>query len=152
MTKTNLEASDALSILCQQDSPEPSVVVIRRCTNTFTFPCKPLGSSTLMSGLSLGVLLPLSSLWTAYAYKGYFHTLKNERLLPHRGGMGYKVYPYTQEVLWKALKKGTGSLNQCHYQFLVCSPSPYRRRHTNQGRIRLQWVRLQPSPSMIAGL
>ena len=32
--QSNIEASDALSALCQLDLPEPSVVVVRRYTNT----------------------------------------------------------------------------------------------------------------------
>ena len=32
--QNKMEASDALSALCQWDPPEPSVVVIRRYTNT----------------------------------------------------------------------------------------------------------------------
>ena len=32
--QNKMEASDALSVLCQHDSPEPSVVVVRRYTNT----------------------------------------------------------------------------------------------------------------------
>ena len=42
--QAKMEASDALSTLCQCDLPEPSVVVVRRYTNT---PHIPQGSSHL---------------------------------------------------------------------------------------------------------
>ena len=60
------EASDALSALHQQDSPEASVVVVRKYTNT---PYIPLGTSQLLylddSNLSRGTSstqLPLDCL------------------------------------------------------------------------------------------
>ena len=40
--QNKMEASDALSALCQHDSPQPTVVVIRRYTNT---PYIPQGTS-----------------------------------------------------------------------------------------------------------
>ena len=50
-----------------------------------------------MSIHSLGVLPPSSSLWSAYA---------SEVLLPSKEGeMESKIYPYTQEVLWKRSEK-----------------------------------------------
>ena len=36
--EAKMEASDAISALCQWDSPEPSVVVVRRYTNTLYIP------------------------------------------------------------------------------------------------------------------
>ena len=56
--------------------PQPRVVVVRRYTNT---PYIPWRTSQLLyldvSTLS-GVLPPSISLWTAYAYESYFHTLR----------------------------------------------------------------------------
>ena len=104
--QSKMEASDALSALYQWDSPEPSVMVVRRYTNT---PYIPWGTSwllyldvsTLSGGSSAQFPLDCLCLWRLLPYS------KTEVLLPHKeGGMGYKVYPYTWEVLWKSSKEG----------------------------------------------
>ena len=60
--QNKMEASKALFMLHHCDYPEPSIVVIRRYTNTFTFFEEPLGSSTSMSVVSLGhFLYPIPS-------------------------------------------------------------------------------------------
>ena len=99
--QTKLEASDELSTLCQCNSPNPSVVVVRRYTNT---PYIPWGTSQLLyldvstlSGSTSSVQFPLDCLhlWRLLSYS------KTEVLLPcEEGGMESKVYPYTQKVLW----------------------------------------------------
>ena len=94
-----MEASDALAALWQCNSPQPSVVVIRRHTNTpyIFYP----NISSLSSGTS-----PSSPLWTAYTSDGYSNT-QTEVLLHHEEGMArFRVYPHTREVLWKGSKEG----------------------------------------------
>ena len=110
--QAKIEASKALSALCQCDSPEPSVVVVRRFTNS---PFLPLGSfgflyldMTTLSGGASSAQFPLDQLCLC-------------RLLPYsdtkvvlpweEGEEGLKVYPFFQESLSNAY------LIQYYYQF-----------------------------------
>ena len=138
--QTKMEASDALSALCQCDLPETSVVVGRRYTNTpyilpRNFLLLYLDVSTLSRGVS-SAQFPLDCLHLQRLLP-YF---KTEALLPHEEGkMGFKVYPYTWEVLWKISKE------EHHLSIPVLllipphplSPCPSRRRHLHAGRIGL---------------
>ena len=102
-----MEASDALSALHQHNSPKPSVVVIRRYTNTPYIPQETswllyLNVSTLSGGTS-SIQFPLDHLCI-------------QRLLPYsktkvhlpceEGETRFKVYPHTWEVLWKSSEEG----------------------------------------------
>ena len=91
------------SALCQCESLEPSVEVVRRYANT---PYIPQGTSwllyldlsTLPKGVASTQFPPdCLHLWRLLPYS------KTEVLLPHKGGeIGIKVYPYTWEVLWES--------------------------------------------------
>ena len=86
--------------------PKPSVVVVRRYTNTPSIPqgiskLLYLDASTLSGGAS-SIRFPLDSLhiWRLLLYS------KTKVLLPHEEEvMGSKVYPHTQKVLWKSSKE-----------------------------------------------
>ena len=90
--QAKMEASDALSALCQHDSPEPSVVVVRRYTNT---PYIPWGTShfvhldvSTLSGDASSAQFPLDWL--------HLHRLlpfsESKVVLPHEEGeVGLKV-------------------------------------------------------------
>ena len=105
--QTKIEASEALSALCQHSLPEPSVVIVRRYTNS-SYP--PQGSfnflyldvSTLSGGAS-SAQFPLDRLCL-------------HRLLPHsdtevvlpweEGEEGLKVYPFFWETFVAKLRGG----------------------------------------------
>ena len=60
-----------------------------------------LNVSTISGGPSSA-----SSIWSTYASKGYFHTLRLRCFyLVKWKGMESKVYPYIWEVLWKRAKE-----------------------------------------------
>ena len=101
--QAKIEASDALSALYQCDPPDPSVVVVRRYTNTpyilWGSSCLPyLEVSTLSEGTS-STQLPL-------------YWLHLHRLLPfsdtevvlhwEEGEMGLKVFLHFWEALWQS--------------------------------------------------
>ena len=105
--QNKMEASDALSTLCQCDSPEPSIVVKRKYTNTPLPQCQ----------YSPGALPPSSSLWTTYASEGYFHTPRPRcSYFMKKGRLGLKYTPTPERFYGKPSKRGTISLTQCHYQ------------------------------------
>ena len=101
--QAKMETSDALSVLHQYDTPVTSVAVVRRYTNT---PYIPLGTShflyidmSTLSGGASSAQFPLA--WLC------LHRLlpfsEAEVVLPHdEGEVGLKVYPHSQEVLWKS--------------------------------------------------
>ena len=100
--QSKMEASDALSALCQCDSLEPSVVVVRRYTNT---PYIPWGFSHLpyldVNTLSRG----------ASSAQFLVDQLHLCRLLPfsdtevvfpqEEGEIGLKVFPHFWKALWQ---------------------------------------------------
>ena len=116
-----MEASEVLTTLHQHDSPEPSVFMVRRYTNTpfilwGTFSLLYLNVSDLPRGAS-SVQFPLNHLhlWKLLPYS------KTGVLLPYKEGeMGYRTYPLFQEVLWKCSKES------CHLSNPVSlsMPSP----------------------------
>ena len=104
--QNKIEACDALSALCQCDSHVSSVVVVRKYTNT---PYIPQGTARLLyldvstlSGNPSSVQFPLEYL----CLQRLPPYSKTKVLLPCKdGGMESKIYPYTQEVLWKRSKE-----------------------------------------------
>ena len=119
--QNKMEACDALSALCQHDSPEPRVVVVWRYTNTLYI---PQGTTRLLyldiSALSRGptsVQFPLGYL----CLQRLLPYSKNEVLLPYKeGGMDSKCTPTPRRFYGKDLKRSTAFLTQYHYQ----SPHP----------------------------
>ena len=101
--QAKMEASDAHCTLHQCDSVKPSVVVVRRNTNT---PCIPWGSSHFLyldvSSLTRGtssVQFPLDQLClcSLLPYSDI------EVVLPQKEGeVGLKVFPYFREALWQS--------------------------------------------------
>ena len=143
--KAKIEASDAHSTLCQHDSLEPGVVVVRRYTNTSYI---PHGSShflyldvSTLSRVASSVQFPLGQLCLC-------------RLLPYsdieevlsweEGKVGLKVFPYFQKVLWQSLEE-EHCLSNLISLSVPLSASPSRKEHPDEGRIRLS-----PSPQMLA--
>ena len=103
--QVKMEASEVLDTLHQHDSPEPSVSVVRRYTNT---PFIPQGTSRLLylnvSDIPRGASSTQFPLNCLYLWKMLSYS-KTEVLLPHEEGeMGYRTYPISQEVLWKCSK------------------------------------------------
>ena len=99
-----MEGSDALSILCQCDSPEPSVVVVRRYINTPYIP----------RGTSQPLYLEVSTLSRdASSVQFPLEDLHLQRLLPHskikvllthkKGEMGLRYTPAPKRFYAKAL-------------------------------------------------
>ena len=101
-----MEASDALSAIHQCDSPEPSIVVVRRYTKT---PYISWGTSqflylyvSTLPGNTSSAQFPLDHLhlWRSLPYS------KTKVFFPHEEGeMGFQVYTHTWEVLWKNSKE-----------------------------------------------
>ena len=96
--QAKMEAFDALSTLHQYDSPEKSMVVVRRSP---TLPISPVGP-------------PISPTWTWGTSSAQFPLdwLHLCRLLPfsdtevvcpqEEGEMGLNMFPYFQEALWQS--------------------------------------------------
>ena len=105
--QSKMEASHALSALHQHNSPESSVVVIRRYTNTPYIPQKTswllyLNVSTLFGGAS-SIQFPLDHL----CIQRLLPYSKTKVLLPcEEGETRFKVYPHTREVLRKSSEEG----------------------------------------------
>ena len=140
--QTKMEASDALSTLCQHDSPEPSVVVVRRYTNTPYIPWETsqllyLDVNTLSGGTSsVQFYLDHLYLWTLLPYS------KTEVLLRQEDGeIGFKVYPHTWDSREKLQRGALPLWPSVIINPLICSPASSIRRHSDRGR-----TGLQPSP------
>ena len=133
-----VEASKVLSTLHQHDSPELSVVVVRRFTNPPYLPQRSFGFlyldiTTLFGGASC-VQFSLDQL--------HLH-----RLLPYSntkvflpwevGEKGLKVYPSSRRPCGKAQRRSIAYPIQYYYQFPCHHPSPLRRRIPDGGRIYL---------------
>ena len=134
-----MEASDALSALHQCDSLEPSVVVVRRYTNT---PYILQGNSWLLyldvSTLS-EALPPFSSLWTAYAYESYFHTPRLRcSYFMKRKILGFKDTPHQTGSMEKLLRGVLPPWPSATINPLIWSPPSSSRSHSDRGRTRLQ--------------
>ena len=106
MTKTKWRHPMFSSHYASGTSSEPSVVVVRRYTNTPYIPWRTFQllylDVTTLSQVLLLLSCPLDHLcqWRLLPY------CKTEVLIHwEEGGMGYKVYPYTWEVLWKSSKE-----------------------------------------------
>ena len=101
--QAKMENSDAISTLHHCDLPQPSVIVVRRYTNT---PYIPWGTScflyldvSTLSGCTSSTQFPLD--WLHLCRLLPFS--KAEVILPcEEGEMGFKMYPHSQEVLWKS--------------------------------------------------
>ena len=88
--QNKMEASNTLAALCQCDSPEPSVVVVKRCTNT---PYIPQGTFCLL-------YLDVSTLsWGASSTQFLLDHLHLWRLLPYSRT---EVLLPCEVVLWKS--------------------------------------------------
>ena len=138
-----MEASNALSTLLQCDSSEPSVVVVRRYTNT---PYIPQGSSLLLYlhwALSLGVLPPPNSHWTTYVYADYSPSLTLRWSCLKKGERcGWKCFPPFERLCGKAQMRITTSLTQICCQSLCWPPIPIKKRVPRWSE---HWVFTQPS-------
>ena len=103
--QVKMEAPDALCALCQCNSLEPSVVVVRRYTST---PYIPWGTSCFLYW-DVGTLWGASSVqfpldWLHLC--GILPFLGMECLLPcEEGEVGLKLYPFSWELLWKSSKE-----------------------------------------------
>ena len=125
-----MEASEVLNALHQHDSPDPSVFMVRRYTNTPFIPWVTsrllyLNVSDLPRGTSFAQF-PLNHLhlWKLLPYS------KTEVLLSHEEGeTGYRTYPLSQGVLWKCSKE------PCHLSNPVSlsMPSPAPPPHLEEG-------------------
>ena len=104
--QAKMEACDALSTLCQCDSSEPSVVVVRRYSN---IPYIPWGTSHslyldmgTLSGGSCSPQLPLDRLCLHWLIP----FSRTKVLLPHEEGEeGLDKYPHFPEILWKSAEE-----------------------------------------------
>ena len=143
--QAKMEAPDSLSALHQCDLPEPSMVVVRRYTNT---PYIPQGTShflyldmSTLSGCTSSAQFPLDwLLWLLYA--GCCLSLRLRWSCLVKRGVGLKVYPHSWEVLWKSPKRNTASLTQFHCQ------SPHLLSFLIKNRVlrqRKNWAITQPS-------
>ena len=97
--QAKIEACDALSTLHQRDSSEPSVVVVRRYSNT---PYIPTGMShslyldvDSLSGGASSTQFPLDRLCLCWIIP----FTRNEVLLPHEEGE--ESTPHLPEILWE---------------------------------------------------
>ena len=112
--QAKMETSEALSALHQHELPEPSMVVVRRYTNT---PYIPQGTScflyldvSTLSGGASSAQFPLD--WQCLCRLLPFS--ETDVILPHEEGvMGLKVFPHSPEVLWQS------SEEECHPTDLV---------------------------------
>ena len=122
--KTKVEASEAVSALHQCNSPEPSVVVVRRFTNS---PYLPWGS---FGFLYLDVTTLFGGTSSAQFPLDWLHLCKllpysdTEVVLPQEGEEGLKVYPFFWRPYGKTQRKSTAYLIQYYYWF-PHHPHPY---------------------------
>ena len=104
--QAKVETSKALFALCQHDSLEPSVVVVRRYTNSLYLPWGPFSFlylyMTTLSGGTSSAQFPMD--WLCLCR---LHPYSNTKvvLLGEEGEEGLKVYPFFQETLWKSSKE-----------------------------------------------
>ena len=104
--EAKMEPSDVLSALCWWDSSEPTMVVLKRYTNT---PYIPQGTSWLLfldvsmhQGGNFSTQFPLHQLWLCRLIP----LSANEVVLPwEKEEVGYKLYPYFQQELWPSLEE-----------------------------------------------
>ena len=127
--QSKMEVSDALSVLCQHNLLEPSVVIVRRYTNT---PYIPWGSSHLLyldvstlSGGASSAQFPLD--WLCLPRLLPFSD--TEVVLPwEEGEMGFKVFSIYERLCGKAQKRNTASPTQFHCQSLQQTLIPIEKR------------------------
>ena len=104
--QVKMEASEVLTTLHLCNSPEPSIFMVRRYTNTPFIPQRAsrllyLDVSDILRGAS-SAQLPLNCLHLQKLLP-YSET---KVLLPcEEGETGYRTYPFSQEVLWKCFKE-----------------------------------------------
>ena len=119
-----VESLAMLSTLCQQDSPKPSVVVVK-----INSPYLPWGSSSFLdldiTTLSLGALttqLPLDQLCPAVAPNS-----PTQDILPCEAeDKELKVYPILQEILWESSEEDNCLSDPI---LLLVPPSPFFLHH-----------------------
>ena len=104
--QAKVEASKVLSVLCQHNSLEPSVVVVRRFINSLYLPWGSFGflylDATTLSWGTLSTQFPLDWLLLCRLLP-YSDT---EVVLPwEEGEEGLKVYPFFPKTLWKSSKE-----------------------------------------------
>ena len=143
--QNKMKAFDALSALCQHDSPEPSVVVVMRYTNT---PYIPWGTTRL---LYLDVSTLSGSPSSCLCLQRLLLYSKTKVLLgasPYEEeGMESKVYPYIWEVLWKRSEEEHHLSDPVSLSIPSPSVLPFtEKRHSDWGGISPQRIRLQPGP------
>ena len=135
--QAKMEASDALSTLHQCNSPDPSVAVVRRYTNT---PCIPQGSSCF---LYLNVSTLSGGTSTAQFPLDWLHLCRlltysdTEVVLPQEEGVGLKVFLYFWRFCGKAQKRCTASLAQFCCRSLHVPPLLNKKRVPKQ---RKDWA------------
>ena len=143
--QSKMEASNVLSALHQCNPLEPSVVVVRRYTNT---PYIHQGSSHLpyldMSTLSRGASSTQFSLdWLCLCRLLPFSDTKV--VLPwEEGDQGWKCFPIFKRLYGKVQKRNTAPLTQFHCHSLHWSLISVKKRAPRQ---REDWAFTQPSSS-----
>ena len=135
------EPTEVFSALVQQESPKPSVVVVKIFTNS---PYLPWGSFSFpyldVTTLSVGTLttqFPLAQSCLC-------------RLLPYSSGQvvkpceeeeGLKVYPFLQEVLWASSKEDHCLSGPVLLSFSPLPPIIIEKRHHRSRRgLDLAWL------------
>ena len=148
--QARMEASNALSALCQCDLPKPSMVVVRRYTNTpyipwGTFHLLYLDMSTLLGGTS-STKFPLD--WLCLHKLLLFSD--TDVVLPQKEGeVGLKVFPISNRLCGKVQKRTPSSQTQFCCWSLYQPQSLSRRGQPVRGRIGLPlstpaFIRYQP--------
>ena len=142
--QAKIEVSDALSTLHQHELPEPSVVIVRRYTNT---PNMPWGTSCFLyldiSSLSLGVLPLPNSHWTGNVYADYSLSLRLRwSHFLKRGRWGWKCTPIPKRFCRKVQKRNTTCLTWFHCWSLHPLSFPIKNRVLIW---RKNWAITQPS-------
>ena len=135
--QAKMESSDVLSALCQWDSSEPSMVVLKRYTNT---PYISQGTSWLLyllvcmlQGGTSSTQFPLHQLWLCRLIP----LSASEVVLPwEKEEVGYKCTPTFRRNYGQAQKKSTASLTQFHCWSPHLPSSPIEKRVPRQRKIQ----------------
>ena len=124
--QVKMESLEVLATLHQCNSPEPSVFIVWRYTNT---PFIPWGISRLLylngsdlPGGTSSSQFPLNCL----CLQNLLPYSKTKVLLPHgEGEMGYRRYPFSQEVLWKCSEELCCLSNPVSLSMPSLAPPPH---------------------------
>ena len=143
--QSKMEASDALSALCQCNVSEPSVVVVRRrYTNT---PYIPQGSCHLLylnvstfSGGASSTQFPLEQLCLCRLFP---FTDADVVLPQEEGEMGLKVFPHFQEALWQRSEKEHHLSEPISLLVPLSAPHPHQEEGTQMERVSVFYPALR---------